>query len=483
MATEKKPPQEIKDYEDIKVELDSIPEMKYIIEKKPEGDKVSRFLEIFAAIIKHSNYRPILEHYTKVSAKCSRCSTQCHVYQATGDPHDIPCYRSELLLSIYRRYFSLEGSIHARMFGGFELTERHIDEMAESFWRCTACRKCVLECPMGIDHGLITHLARYILAEMDIAPRALLISTREQLEGETRNTSAIPWVGLADSIEFLEEEIYEEHGVKVKFPVDVEGAEYVFFSPVSDWLMEAETLMGIACVLHAAGVSWTMSSKFNDAINYGLFYSDLVLGKNLRCIEDEVRRLKGKKVLIGECGHASRSATFLPTYWRGDDCPPVINIMELTDRLIKEGKVKLNPDVIKEKVAYHDPCNIARQNWVVEQPRNIIKSFIKNYVELTPNREDQYCCGGGGGTVSIDEIRNFRTSIGGRRKAAQVFESGAEILIAPCANCKKQIRETFEDNKVPAELVGLHDLIFKAIEFPEEMKEPEEVEEETDKNE
>lgn len=452
-------------YQDFKMKLDSIPEMKYIIEKAPKGNRVARFLEIFAAILKHSNYRPALEQYIKVSAKCSKCSAACHIYQATERPEDIPCYRSELLLSIYRRYFSYEGSLIARWFGGFELTEEHIDEMADSFWRCTACRKCVLECPMGIDHGMITHLARYILAEMDISPRALIISTRAQLEGETRNTSAIPWIGLADSIEFLEEEIEEMHGVKVKFPIDVEDAEYVFFSPVSDWLMEAETLMGIACAMHAGGVSWTMSSQYNDGINYGLFYSDLVLKRNLEQIQGEMERLRGKKVLIGECGHASRSATFLKTYWKGDDCPPVINILELTAELVKQGKIKLDPNIIKERVTYHDPCNLARQNWVVEQPREIIRAFCNDFVEMTPNKSEQYCCGGGGGTVSIDEIRKYRTLVGGRRKAKQIIDTGAHYVIAPCANCKKQFKELIEDNKVDAELVGLHDLILKAIIF------------------
>ncbi len=448
-----------------KLAPEAIPEMKYIVENAPKGNRVSKFLDIFATILKYSNYRPALEHFIKVSAKCSRCSVACQIYQATELPEDIPCYRSELLLSIYRRYFSFEGSLYARIFGGFELTEEHIDEMAESFWKCTACRKCVLECPMGIDHGMITHLARYILAEMDISPRALIISTREQLEGKTKNTSAIPWVGMADSIEFLEEEIEEMHGVKVKFPVDVEGAEYVFFSPVSDWLMEAETLMGIACVMNAAGVSWTISSKYNDAINYGLFYSDLVLERNLRMIQQEMQRLKGKKVLIGECGHASRSATFLKTYWEGENCPPVYNILELTAELLKQGKFKLNSDIIKEKVTYHDPCNLARQNWVVEQPREILKAFCNDYVEMLPNKSEQYCCGGGGGTVSIDEVRKYRTVVNGRRKAKQIHDSKAHYIVAPCANCKKQIRELMEDNGVDGELVGLHDLILKAIVF------------------
>src|SRR3989339_201643 len=385
-----------------------IPDMKYIIEKPPQGDRVSQFLDIFASLLEYSNYRTALEHYIRVSAKCSRCASSCHVYQTTKDLRDIPCYRSELLLSVYRRYFSYESSMFARLFGGFELT-------------------------------------------------------REQLQGATANTSGIPLVALKDSIEFLEEELKEMLDVDIKFPLDVENAEYIFFAPVSDFLMEADTLMGIAAVLHAAGVSWTIGTKYFDAINYGLFYSDLVLGRVLRKIQEETQRLKAKKVLIGECGHASRSATFLKTFWQGGDCPEIINIMELTNELLKEGRIKLDPNKVTERVTYHDPCNIARQGWIVEQPREIIKAFCKDFVEMTPNRTENYCCGGGGGTVSIDEIRKYRTLVSGAKKAGQIRRTGAHYVIAPCANCKKQIRETMEDNKVDGELVGLHDLILKAI--------------------
>lgn len=442
---------------------DEIPEMKYIIDKPPKGNRVNRFLEIFGEILNNSNYRPALEHYIKVTSKCSRCATSCHVYQSSKDVHDIPCYRTELLLSIYRTYFSFEGSIYRRLFGGFELTEEHIDQMLFSMWNCNACRKCVLECPSGIDHGLITHLTRYILAEMNLVPRALMISTKEQLEGATGNTSGIPLVALKDSLEFLEEELLEMTGVDIKFPLDVMDADYIFFAPVSDYLMEAETLMGIAAVLHAAGVKWTIGTEYFDAINYGLFYSDLVLGRVLQKIQQETQRLKAKKVLIGECGHASRSATFLKTYWKGDSPPEIINIMELTHELLKSGKIKLRKNAIEERVTYHDPCNIARQNWITEQPREIIRAFCSDFVEMTPNHTENYCCGGGGGTVSIDEIRKYRTKVSGQRKAEQIRVTKAHYVIAPCANCKKQIRETMEDNKVDGELVGLHDLILKAI--------------------
>jgi Fe-S oxidoreductase len=444
--------------------------VRYHVEDFDINDRPRRFLEAFAAILKHTNYKMALDHFIRMSAKCSRCATTCQVYQATGDLKDIPCYRSELLLRIYRRHFTLGGMLKGRLSGSGYLTDDDIQEMAESFWNCTACRRCTIECPSGIDHGLITHLGRFILSEIGISPRALVVSTREQLEGATGNTSAIPVPALIDTLEFLEEDMFEEKSVHIKFPLDKPKSDYVFFPAVSDFLMEAETLMGVAAVFTATGDSWTIGTKYFDGINYGLFYSDRILERVVKKIDSETTRLEGREVLIGECGHASRSAKyFLPVYCGGKEAYPVVNIMEYTHRILKEGRLKLDPDIVTEKVAYHDPCNIARQGWIIDKPREILKSFCKNYVEMTPNGENNICCGGGGGTVSIDEIRSYRTTVGGKLKADQIRRSGCEILVAPCANCKKQLRELVEDQKIPCEVVGLHDLIYKAIIFDDDL--------------
>ncbi len=440
--------------------------VRYHVEDFNVADRPRRFLEAFAAILKHTNYRLALDHYVKVSAKCSRCTAQCQVYLATGDTKDIPCYRSELLLWVYRRHFTVAGILRARILGDPGLTDERIQEMADAFYNCTACRRCVFECPMGIDHGLLTHLGRYILSEIGIVPRALAVSTREQLIGASGNTSAIPVPALLDGLEFLSEEMQEEKGIEIPFPIDQEGAEYLFLPAVSDFIMEADTLMGNAAVFRATGDSWTIGTGYFDGINYGLFYSDQVLEHVLQKIQAEAERLKVKKILIGECGHASRSAKyFYPTFCGGKQALPVLNIIEYTYRAWKEGRLKLAPDVITEPVTYHDPCNIARPGWIVEQPRELLKAFCRNYVEMTPNRRDNICCGGGGGTVSMDEIRPYRTLVGGKVKADQIRATGAKYCVAPCANCKKQLRELLEDQGVDCQMVGLHDLLYKAIIF------------------
>jgi Fe-S oxidoreductase len=448
------------------------PEYAYYVEPFPLTERPRRFLEAFAAILRHSNYGPVLDTYVHVSAKCSLCTASCPVYQVTGDARDIPCHRSELLLRVYRRYFTLGGALRASFLDSFRLTDEYIDEMADAYYRCTACKRCLSSCPMGIDHALVTHLARWILSEIGIVPKALVVAVREQLEGATRNTSAIPAVAMRDTCEFLEEELEEIYpGAEIKLPIDVEGAEYVFFPAVSDYLLEADTLMGNAAMLHAIGASWTIGSESFDGIDYGLFYSDRMWERIIKAQVAEIRRLGGRVMLIGECGHASRAAkegmqNFIPPGER----VPVVNIMELAHVRFLSGDLSLIENAIPERTTYHDPCNIARKGWIIEQPRVLLRHICADFVEMTPLGVENYCCGGGGGTVSIDEIRGFRVMTGARTKADQIRATGAHYVVTPCANCKKQVSEIIDDFKLDAVRTGLHDLFLQAIVMPDGQK-------------
>jgi Fe-S oxidoreductase len=229
--------------------------------------------------------------------------------------------------------------------------------------------------------------------------------------------------------------------------------------------MEADTLMGNAAVLHAAGDgdNWTIGTQYFDGINYGLFYSDHVLEHVIRRLATEVERLRGKVVLVGECGHASRSAKqYLPQFV-GDRKFPVLNFVEYTLKALREGKLEFDPDAVPETVTYHDPCNIARSGWIVDQPREILRAFCKNFIEMTPGGVNNYCCGGGGGTVSVDETYEYRMKVAGKIKADQLRNTGAQIVCTPCANCKKQLRELVQYYELPIQVVGLHDLVLRAI--------------------
>jgi Fe-S oxidoreductase len=65
-------------------------------------------------------------------------------------------------------------------------------------------------------------------------------------------------------------------------------------------------------------------------------------------------------------------------------------------------------------------------------------NFIFPYHDLTPNREDAYCCGGGSGLVALSEASDIRM-MAGKAKAEQVKHSGAQVVVAACENCRLQL--------------------------------------------
>lgn len=434
------------------------------VETPSTSESAIKFLTAFQTILKHSNYAAVLDQYARLDMRCGRCADACQIYLATRDPKDSPCYRTGLLLKVYRKYFQMDAGKDS-IFKKGRLQDRDIDELVESFYRCTTCKRCTQACPVGIDHALITHLGRYILSEMRIIPKPLQAAVRNQVEGGFHNIMNMSPPALADTVEFLEEDLQELTGQDIKIPMGKSGVDYIFYPPVSDFMSEAETLMGHAAVFHAMGLgdNWTISDQVYDSKNYGYYYSDWIFERVMKGLVDDAKRLGGKFIVIGECGHATRASQIGVASWHGDKAPRVLNSIELLYDGVKAGKIKFDPNAVAEKVTYHDPCNIGRNYGLLDEPRFILKQFCKNFVELKPNKKMNWCCGGG--PSSMDDTKAFRMDVAGKLKAEQLKNSGADIVVSPCANCKKQISELIEHHKLGMTRSGLHDLALKAIQW------------------
>jgi Fe-S oxidoreductase len=113
--------------------------------------------------------------------------------------------------------------------------------------------------------------------------------------------------------------------------------------------------------------------------------------------------------------------------------------VELIARYLREGRIRLDGAKLKGRLTYHDPCQIARNGGVIEEPRYVIRKLTDDFVELQPNRENNWCCGGGGGLVAMGE-QDFRMK-SAKVKADQMKASGAAILCTACENCHTQLTD------------------------------------------
>ena len=117
---------------------------------------------------------------------------------------------------------------------------------------------------------------------------------------------------------------------------------------------------------------------------------------------------------------------------------------------MREGKLKVNSDWnkdLKVKFTLQDPCQLVRKSLgdpIAEDLRFIVKNIVgeENFVDMAPNRSNNYCCGGGGGFLQsgMPEARRFY----GRLKFEQIQETDAGYCVTPCHNCHAQIHDLKE---------------------------------------
>ena len=108
--------------------------------------------------------------------------------------------------------------------------------------------------------------------------------------------------------------------------------------------MEADTLMGIAKVFHAAGANWTVGLENFDAINYGLFYSDEKLKEILNRLLAAAHHLKCKTMVIGECGHATKAGLLFHKVFGNSEYRDIKikSVLQVSHEFFAAGKLQLD---------------------------------------------------------------------------------------------------------------------------------------------
>jgi Fe-S oxidoreductase len=113
-------------------------------------------------------------------------------------------------------------------------------------------------------------------------------------------------------------------------------------------------------------------------------------------------------------------------------------------------------------VTLHDPCNLVRAGGVIEEQRFVLRRAVADFVEMTPNRVDNYCCGGGGGQLSMGEYRDRRVEAG-KIKADQIRRTGARIVATPCHNCIDQLIELNQVYGLGVEIKTVAEIVADAL--------------------
>ena len=415
--------------------------------------------------------------------KCGACTDKCHYFLGTGDAKNMPVARQDLLRSVYRRYFTFAGKYFPKLVGAKDLTEEVVDDWYSYFHQCSECRRCSVFCPYGIDTAEVTMAAREILAHIgkgmkysnEIIAKVFTIG----------NNLGLPEKALANVLEGLEEDVFDDIGVAVKFPLNVVGADVLLITPSADFFAEPhiDGLIGYAKVFHATGTSWTVSSKASEAANFGLFIGSYENMQRVSMrIREEAIRLGVKRIVYGECGHAWRVGySFLNTLagpfdFLDQSYPIPQHICEFTKDALEKNLLTIDKSANDDKVlTFHDSCNVARASGMgnypggqFDIPRFVIKAVCNNFVDMEADtiHDATFCCGGGGGLLTDDLMELRVKGILPRAMALNnvVKDNGVTHMAAICAICKSQFTKVLPYYGFTMDqIVSVHQLVSNAI--------------------
>jgi Fe-S oxidoreductase len=170
----------------------------------------------------------------------------------------------------------------------------------------------------------------------------------------------------------------------------------------------------------------------------------------------------------------------------------VFHTVELIDRLIKEGRLKLRSKV-PLSVTYHDPCHLGRQGepyvpwngvekkiknqivvyeprrpryngaWgVYDPPRDILKAIPGvELVEMERIREYSWCCGAGGGVrEAYPEYSDWTAG----ERIAEARATGAEALVSACPWCERNFLDAISARGEAMKVYDIIELVQKSVE-------------------
>ena len=424
-----------------------------------------------------------LQVFLDACVKCGACTDKCHYYLGTTDPKNMPVARQDLFRKVYRRYYTFSGKYLPWLVGAEDMSREVLDDWYSYFHQCSQCRRCSVYCPYGIDTAEISMAAREIMDHIGKGQKYC-----NEIIGKVHtigNNLGLPEPALKDTLEGLEEEVLEDTGAKVRFPLDEAGADVLLVTPSADFFAEphVDGLIGYAKVFHQAGISWTLSSHASEAANFGMFIGSYENMQKLAVrIREAAQQLGVKRLVFGECGHAWRVAySFLNTLagpfdFLDANYPVPQHICEVTYALIQQNKLTLDPSQNDDKVlTFHDSCNIARASRMGDKPggqftipRAIIKACCNHFYDMSGEaiKEGTYCCGGGGGLLTDDLVElRVKGALPRMEALHEVVENyGVTHMAAICAICKSQFTKIFPyyGHRMD-QVVSIHQLVSNAI--------------------
>ncbi len=402
--------------------------------------------------------------WLEICAHCGMCADSCFLYRTNDqDPKQVPSYKIQSTLGVMLKK---KGNVTNEFM-------RHCMDVAWS--QCTCCNRCGMFCPHGIDVGVMISYLRGLLFSQGFVPWELKIgSGMHRVYAAQMDVSEEEFV---ETCEWMVEE-NEDEWPGLEIPVDKENADIMYTLNAREPKHYPEDIAYAAMLFRLAGENWTVPSSGWDQTSLAMFAGDWEGARHsISKTYASMERLKPKRVMGTECGHAHRASSIEGPYWCGIESglPPVeyIHYVQWLAEALREGKIKIDPaKKIKEPCTLQDACNYVRNHGLGQYTREIMSYIAEDFREMPSVGDYNYCCGGGGGFNGIGKYHHERI-IGLAAKRDQILATGATLVIAPCHNCWDAIRDliqAYPDHMQGVRYSFMKPLILEMAIIPEHLK-------------
>jgi Fe-S oxidoreductase len=299
----------------------------------------------------------------------------------------------------------------------------------EEIWSCTTCMACVEHCPVFVEPlDKIIDIRRYqVMGCGNLPPEAKPMIRDLEIFGDVHSK------GISHRTDWT---------LSLDVPV------------LSDCNDTTEILLWVGCSGSFHPRYREASKAMLNILNAG-DVDFAILGKQELCCGDPARRL-GEERLFQElaCKNIKRFkqhqiqkiVTLCPHCFNTlkNEYPgvggeyQVMHATEFVQELIKEKRIILKYPV-DNTLSVHDPCYLGRINQIFEPIRNVCRAVPGIEIrELPRNRENVFCCGGGGGMMWLHESLGRRIN---HIRAEEAAKTGAELVGTACPYCLTMLED------------------------------------------
>ncbi len=427
--------------------------------KSLSKEDVLRVIDVFNNML---DFEQVI--YLNSCVHCGLCADSCHYFLTDNEIKSTPAYKVKIISQIFNWYNSYKGKKIPKLFDTKEFDTEMIAEWVDTLYgRCSLCGRCTINCSIGLNISNLIRTARGALSSMGLVPTGLNSTIQKAVE--KGNNMGIPKESWLDTLKWIEEELQDElQNSDFTFPIDKPNSRLLYTVNPREPMFFPMSISAIGKIFYAAKESWTVSSEYYDVTNYGLYSGENeIAGLLSNRLVETMHKLNCKILVLAECGHGFNSNRWEAPEWLKKKYDfEVKSILEIIADYIREGKIKLNPELNAKPVTLHDPCNLVRFGGIIEEQRYILKNAVKKFIEMIPNKQKNYCCAGGGGQLAMTKFSERRIRAG-KIKAYQIKATGAKIVATPCHNCIDQLMELNKHYKLNVEIKTISEIVADAL--------------------